>query len=93
MVYRVLAHAHVSCSRVQAAVANLHTDVDLCVLLRLIAFQAAHFFLYISWFLLPCAMNHSDVDVFCIIFVSPNNEKKKLYFQHYFSPVINCWFP
>ena len=46
-VYRVLSHALVSCSRVKADIANFHTDVDVCFLLRLITYQAAKFFVHV----------------------------------------------
>ena len=90
-VYRVLSRALVSCSRVKAAVANLHTDVDGCFWLRLITYQAAQF-LYMSCFFLPCTMKHSDVDVFYII-SSLRVRKKKINYQYIYFQVINYWFP
>ena len=51
---RMLSHALVSCSRVKAAVANLHTDVDVCFVLRPFTYQVAQFFVHVLFF----AMHH-----------------------------------
>ena len=70
-VYRALSHALVSCCRVKAAVANLHTDVDLCFLLRLITYQATQCFVRVVLFF---AMHHETFSCRRVLyhFVSPS---------------------
>ena len=54
--YRLLSHALESCSRVKAAVANIHIDVDVCFFLRLTTYQTAQSFCVCRVISVSCTM-------------------------------------